>query len=77
MIDKIAGRVSKRYVLMSLTLLLALGLFMMGVYASLVFRPRMVDSHTWKQSWAICPVIYLKWPKPMEPRDGRCISGLH
>ena len=33
MIDKIADRISKRYVLVSLTLLLALGLFMMGVYA--------------------------------------------
>ena len=33
MIDKIADRISERYVLVSLTLLLALGLFMMGVYA--------------------------------------------
>lgn len=33
MIDKIANRVSKRYVIVSLALVLALGLFMLGVYA--------------------------------------------
>lgn len=76
MIDKIAGRVSKRYVLMSLTLLLALGLFMMGVYAPW-FSARAGGQPYMETKLGYLPVIYLKWPKPMEPRDGRCISGLH